>query len=115
MTFTLDASDDICADHVIARLQGLSGNTVVVIDYLQLLDQKRRNPVLGDQIQSLKTFAQATGSIIITLSQIHRSFGDQTGHMPGLSDVRLPNPLDLTLFTKTCFLHVGRIHLDAVA
>lgn len=35
--------------------------------------------------------------------------------LPGLADVRLPNPLDLALFHKACFLHDGEIDFSAIA
>lgn len=113
-SLTLDTSDDICADYVIRKLSAVRGNAVVVIDYLQLLDQRRRNPELADQIRTLKSFAGASGSIIVVISQIDRSFELRAKLVPELSDVRLPNPLDLTLFTKSCFLHEGEIHFQAV-
>jgi hypothetical protein len=34
---------------------------------------------------------------------------------PDASDVRLPDPLDLTLFGRTCFLSQGRMHFAASA
>ena len=114
-SFTLDTSDDICADHVIRRLSEAPGDTVAVIDYLQLLDQRRRNPDIADQIRALKIFASASGSIIVAISQIDCSFDLRAKPLPELSDVRLPNPLDLTLFDKTCFLHEGEVRLSAVA
>jgi replicative DNA helicase len=111
---TLDASDDICADHVIRRLSEAPRRVVAVIDYLQLLDQRRQNPELAEQIRALKVYAGASGSIIVVISQIDRSFELRAKRLPELSDVRLPNPLDLTLFTKSCFLHEGRISVGAV-
>ncbi len=113
-SLTVDTSDDICAAHIIERLGATSGNAVAVIDYLQLLDQRRTAPELADQVRALKTFASETGSVIIAISQIHRSFDLQARRLPKLSDVRLPNPLDLTLFTKTCFLHEGEVQIEAV-
>lgn len=114
-SFTLDTSDEICADHIIGRMSAAPGKSVAVIDYLQLLDQKRRNPELAVQIQALKAFASAADSIVVAISQIDRSFDLQAKRLPELADVRLPNPLDLTLFTKTCFLHEGEVRLEAVA
>ncbi len=114
-SFTLDTSDDICAEHVIAKVREAPGRAIAAIDYLQLLDQKRRNPDLANQIIALKAFARASGSIIIAISQIDRAFDLKAKALPELSDVRLPNPLALTLFTKTCFLHEGEIHLEALA
>lgn len=113
--FTLDTSDDICADHIIAKLSAAPGAAFAVIDYLQLLDQRRQNPPLAEQMRALKSFANAAGSIIVAISQIDRAFDLQARRLPNLTDVRLPNPLDLTLFTKACFLHEGEVQLDAVA
>jgi replicative DNA helicase len=112
-SFTLDTSDDICADHVIARLRQAPSDAIAAIDYLQLLDQRRRNPELADQISALKAFAKASELVIVVISQIDRSFVLRGKPLPELSDVRLPNPLALTLFTKTCFMHEGEIRLEA--
>ncbi|MCH9670078.1 MAG: replicative DNA helicase [Gammaproteobacteria bacterium] len=109
--FYFDASDDIDADYVIARLGVSPPGTIVVIDYLQLLDQKRENPELSEQVKTLKTFAQARGAIIVFISQIDRRFDPAQRPLPDASDIRLPNPLDLTLFDKTCFLHDGQISI----
>lgn len=114
-TFVLDTSDNICAGHIIEKLSGAGRNAVAVIDYLQILDQKRRNPELADQMRALKAFANASGTIIVALSQIDRSFELLKKPLPELSDVHLPNPVDLTLFTKACFLHEGELRLQAVA
>lgn len=113
-SFTLDTSDAICADHIIGRMRAASRKSIAVIDYLQLLDQRRRNPELAVQVRALKAFASAANSIIVVISQIDRSFDLQAKRLPGLENVRLPNPLDLTLFTKTCFLHEGEVRLQAV-
>jgi replicative DNA helicase len=108
-TLTIDTSDAICADYIINRLGAGDGGTVAVIDYLQLLDQKRSHPELAVQLDALRRFARTTGATIIAMSQIDRSF-DRTGKaLPDLSDVRLPNPVDLAIFTKTCFLHDGEL------
>lgn len=113
--FRLDTSDDICAAHILARMADAPEGAIVVIDYLQLLDQKRHHPPLGDQIAALKSFTGEAGAIVVLISQIDRAFERQAGRLPDLSDVRLPNPLDLSLFTRTCFLHEGEVSLDAVA
>jgi replicative DNA helicase len=113
--FILDTSDDICAKHVIAKLSAAPSGAIAVIDYLQLMDQRRRNPELGEQINALRNFARASGAIIVALSQINRAFELRSDPLPELADVRLPNPLDLSLFTKTCFLHEGEVQLEAVA
>ena len=114
-SFRLDASDDICADRIIAKLEAAPRDAIAVLDYLQLLDQKRGNPELAEQIAALRDFAHTSGAIIVAISQIDRSFELRSKPLPELSDIRLPNPLDLTLFTKTCFLHEGEIRLEAVA
>lgn len=105
----IDTSDDISAGHIIKELGSAAPGTVVVVDYLQLLDQKRQNPVLSDQVASLRDFARERGLIVLCLSQIHRSFEEGGKRVPSLADVRLPNPVDLSLFTKACFVHDGRV------
>ena len=111
-TFFIDLDDTICADHVIDRVGLADRGTVVVIDYLQLLDQRRENLSLDRQIQTLSAFAKQRGIIIIVLSQIDRHFEASRRVMPDLADVRMPNSLDLGLFTKTCFLHQGQMRLS---
>ena len=113
--FEFDSTDDIRADYIIDRLASAPRGTVVVIDYLQLLDQKRENPGLAVQVGALKAFADQLGLIIVFLSQIHRSYDASAKRCPDLGDVRLPNPLDLTLFDKTCFLNNGEMRIDAVS
>jgi len=110
-----DTSDDICADYVTYQFATAHQGTVVVIDYLQLLDQKRANSDLEDQVQSLKFFAEDRGLTIIILSQIHRDFETTDRAIPDLSDVRLPNPLDLSLFNKACFVNDGFVHFAATS
>jgi len=112
---TIDASDGICAAHIMARMRTAPHGAVAVIDYLQLLDQRRRNPALSVQMTELKAFAASAGVIFVMISQIDRSFESAAKPLPDLSDVRLPNPLDLALFTKTCFLHDGDIRLEPSA
>jgi replicative DNA helicase len=107
-------SDAISADYIIDRLQGAKRGTIAVIDYLQLLDQDRRKPDLSTQISALKAFAKKAGLVLVFISQIDRSFDPQSKAMPSLADVRLPNPLDLGLFSKTCFLNDGHAQFDAV-
>lgn len=111
---TIDTSDGICAEYIVDRLRESPPGSVAVIDYLQLLDQKRSHPEVSDQVRTLKNFAEASGQIIVMISQIDRSFDPGTTPLPGLADVRLPNPLDLTLFSKNCFLHDGEARLDSL-
>lgn len=113
--FTFDTSNDISADYITEQLRSAPRGTVVVIDYLQLLDQKRKNPELEAQISALKSFAAEAGMIIVLISQIDRSFELSGRPLPDISDVRLPNPLDLTLFTKTCFMNNGEVKFESVS
>jgi len=103
--FTLDCSEAIGDSHIIERLADAPGGTIAVIDYLQLLDQRRDKPDLMQQVRALKAFARERGVTFIFLSQIDRSYDPAAKPCPGIEDVRLPNPLDLALFDKTCFLH----------
>ena len=111
--FEFDNSDKINSDYIMDRLALAPRGTIAIIDYLQLLDQKRENPELSVQIQTLKLFAQEKGVILIFISQIDRSFDLSKNQLPNLEDVRLPNPLDLTLFSKTCFLNNGEVQFRA--
>lgn len=111
--FEFDNSDDISADYITGRLAAAPRGTLVVVDYLQLLDQKRANPPLMDQVRTLQSFARRRGLTFVFISQIDRSYDPSTKPLPGLEDVRLPNPLDLKLFTKTCFLNNGEIQFRA--
>ncbi len=111
--FEFDNSNDISADYVVKRLAGVPRGSLVVIDYLQLLDQKRENPELMDQVRTLQSFARERGLIFVFISQIDRSYDPSAKPYPDLEDVRLPNPLDLRLFTKTCFLNNGEVQFRA--
>lgn len=113
--FACDTSDTISADHIVASLAAAPRGTLVVVDYLQLLDQRRENPALSDQVRALKAFARERGLIIVFISQIDRSYDPARKPCPDLRDVRLPNPLDLKLFDKACFLNDGRIRFQAAA
>ncbi len=110
--FDFDNSDAISADYIIERLASAPRDTLVVVDYLQLLDQKRENPELMVQVRALKSFAREKGLIMVFISQIDRSYDPSKKPCPDLDDVRLPNPLDLTLFSKTCFLNDGVVRFN---
>lgn len=114
-TVVVDTSDDVSAHYVISRLRAEARPALIVIDYLQLLDQKRTNPSLDDQIKSLQQHAHDTGAICVLISQIDRAFDLANRSMPDISDVRLPNPLDLSVFRKRIFLHDGKIQIDQAA
>ena len=111
----VDTSDDICAAYIVDRLSDAPGQSLVVVDYLQLLDQKRSNPPLEEQVKALKKLADERGTIVIFISQIDRAFELSSSKLPTTDDVRLPNPIDLSLFDKRCFLHDGEIQIDQVA
>lgn len=111
--FEFDNSDAISADYIMKKLACAPRGTLVVIDYLQLLDQRRENPALMLQVRELKSFARERGLIIVFISQIDRSYDPLTKPCPDLEDVRLPNPLDLTLFNKACFLNNGEVQFRA--
>jgi hypothetical protein len=107
----IDTSNSICADYILERV-GCRENSLVVIDYLQLLDQKRENAGLSVQVATLAAFARGAPSTVVALSQIDRSFDPGVKPVPDLTDVRLPNPLELGLFTKACFLHDGELRVE---
>lgn len=111
--FAFDTSDAINADHIIAALGSAPSGTLAVIDYLQLLDQKRENPDLMTQVRALRHFAGERGHILVFLSQIDRSYDPTRKPLPDIDDVRLPNPLDLSLFDQTCFLNRGDVRFQA--
>jgi replicative DNA helicase len=107
-------SDDISADSIVRYLSGSPRGTVAVIDYLQILDQQRSKPALSDQMRVLQEFARKTGVVLGFISQIDRSFDPERKLMPGIRDIRLPNPIELGIFSKACFLHDGEIRLQDV-
>jgi len=111
--FAFDCSEAIGDSHIIDRLAGAPRGTVAVIDYLQLLDQRRDTPELMQQVRALKTFARERGITFIFLSQIDRAYNPAAKPCPDIEDVRLPNPLDLALFDKTCFLHGDELRFAA--
>ncbi|MCS3895403.1 replicative DNA helicase [Bradyrhizobium japonicum USDA 38] len=113
--FEIDCSDAISADYVVKQMAAAARGTVVVIDYLQLLDQRRENPDLAVQVRALKSFAREAGLIIVFISQIDRSYDPSMKPCPDLSDVRLPNPLDLKLFDKTCFINNSEVQFRAAS
>lgn len=111
--FEFDSSDAISADYIVEKLTPAPRGTLAVVDYLQLLDQKREKPDVMTQVQALKAFARAKGVIVAFLSQIDRSYDPMLKPVPDLEDVRRPNPLDLTLFDKMFFLNNGLVQFKA--
>ena len=113
--FDLDCSDAISADYVIGALAAAPVGMLAVIDYLQLLDQRRDTPELSRQVRELKRFARERGVIFVLISQIDRAYDPAAKPFPEMTDIRLPNPLDLGLFDKMCFLNGGEVHFQAAA
>ncbi|MDA9451660.1 MULTISPECIES: DNA helicase [Bradyrhizobium] len=113
--FDVDCSDAISADYIVKEMAAAPCGTFVVIDYLQLLDQRRENPDLSVQVRALKSFARDKGLIVAFISQIDRSYDPAVKPCPDLDDVRLPNPLDLKLFDKTCFLNNSEVQFRAAS
>ena len=110
--FAFDCSDAISADYIMATLGAAPPGTLVVIDYLQLLDQRRDSAPLADQVAALKCFARDRGLVMVFISQIDRGYDPAKKPYPDMQDVRLPNPLDLTVFDKTCFLNNGSVRMQ---
>ena len=110
----IDTSDEICAAHIIARVGPDAHGKLIVVDYLQLLDQRRSNPPVDDQMRALRAYARAHGAIVVMISQVDRRFDLGERDMPGLADIRLPNPLDLGLFDWACFLHRGQMQVERI-
>ena len=103
--FVIDCADDICADYIIKITKNEVGEgSFIVIDYMQQLDERRVNEPLQQQIIKLKEFAKQIKCTIILIAQIDRKFEISKGNLPKAKDVRLPNPLDLSLFNKLLFL-----------
>lgn len=109
--FHFDDSDAIDADYVIDRTAQAAPGTVVVIDYLQLLDQRRSSPEVAVQVRRLRDHARARHLIVACIAQIDRRYDAGAGGFPGWDDVRRANPLDLSLFDKACFLNGGQARL----
>ena len=107
----VDTSDEICADHIMRRVPS-GPKALVVVDYMQLLDQRRSTPPLQDQVRTLRDFARETGAIMVMTSQIDRRADLRQEGDIGPRDIRLPNPLDLSLFDKFCFLQGGEMRLQ---
>ncbi|WP_054310974.1 DNA helicase [Mesorhizobium sp. 1M-11] len=112
--FEFDGSDAIDAGYMMTTLEAAPWGTLVVVDYLQLLDQKRESPDLVEQIRKVRSFAREKGLIFVFISQIDRSYDLANKPFPDLDDIRLPNPLDLGLFDKACFLNNGLVQFKTL-
>jgi replicative DNA helicase len=103
--FELDYSNDINADYIVEKTsKSISKNSLIVIDYLQLLDEKKTNPNLQDQVHKLKNFAREKECVIVFISQVRRELENRADKRPLMEDIRLPNPLDLKFFNKIILL-----------
>jgi Mrp family chromosome partitioning ATPase len=109
----LDASGGISTAYLRSQLAHAKRGSVVVVDYLQLLDQDRRQPPLAEQLRELHDFATRTGITFVLLGQIDRRFDAAARDMPCRADLRLPNPADVSLVSRWVFLHEGRLAVDA--
>jgi len=107
-------SSDISADFIVHHMSRSPRGAVAVIDYLQILDQQRSKPPLSEQMRVLKEFAHESGTILGFISQIDRSFDPGRYPLPGIEDIRLPNPISAGVFSKACFLHAGEARLQHV-
>ncbi|MEM7017347.1 MAG: DNA helicase [Pseudomonadota bacterium] len=104
--YSVDCSDDISAEHIIATTKdSVQPGSLIVVDYLQLLDEKRVNPPLQAQVEALQDFAKTTGCILLFICQLDRRITERQDQRPTVNDIRLPNPLDLGLFNKVIFLY----------
>ena len=110
-----DDNDRISADYVTTRLAASPAGTFAVIDYLQLLDQRRENPPLDQQIRVLRAHARRHGHTFVFVAQVDRRFEASNRAFPTLSDLRLPNELDLGLFDKACFINAGAVRYAETA
>jgi len=113
--FRFDNSDLINAAHVGTMLEDARPGTLAVIDYMQLLDQRRDNPPVGEQVQALAALARRRGLVIALLSQVDRRYDSAAKPMPDLGDIRLPNPVDLGVFSVACFLQGGQMRVERVS
>jgi hypothetical protein len=113
--FSFDGSDLIASDYIEATLADAPFGSLAVIDYLQLLDQRRENPALGLQLRSLKVFARSQGIKLVFLSQIDRHYDPATKAFPDRGDLRLPNAIETDLFDKAFFVQGGQVQIPLSA
>ncbi|MEC9433942.1 MAG: DNA helicase [Pseudomonadota bacterium] len=111
----LAASEAIAADWIADRFADAAPGDVAVIDYLQALDQDREKPPLAAQVEVLAGLAARTGATVVCLAQVRAAYDPARAALPGRADLRLPNPADLALFRRACFLHGEAMALDPAA
>lgn len=111
----VDCSDDIHANYIVESAGDAASGDVIVVDYLQILDQRRTHPDLATQVARLHAFSRERGAIVVFISQIDRAYDPQKKLYPDLADVRLPNAIDLALFNKSFFLANGAVRFSKAA
>lgn len=107
-------ANDIDAASIQHHLADALPGTVAVVDYLQVLDQRRETPALGEQLSALRDFAKTRGVALAFISQIDRAYDPATDPLPGMANLRLPNPVPVNLFDTACFAHGGRTRVQAI-
>lgn len=108
------ATDGIDAAAIQRHLAQAPAGTLAVIDYLQVLDQRRDTPPLAQQIAALRDFAREREVTLAFIAQVDRAFDPVSTPLPSLADLRLPNPVPVELFTKACFAHAGATQVQAL-
>ena len=107
--FSVDLSDDISASYIMETTkETISSGSVIVVDYLQLLDQKRSNPEVKVQVETLKAYAKDKKCIIVFISQLDRRYDAEGETLPQVKDVRMPNEFDVDLMNKLLLFHQGK-------
>lgn len=105
-SYLCDYSEMICADYIIEKTDGLVGpGSLIIIDYLQLLDQRRSTPEIKEQLSALKNFAIKSRAIILFISQVDRTLELKQDRRPTTNDIRVVNELDIKVFNKILFLY----------
>ena len=102
----LDDTPSITVPAMKAKLRRLKGVSLVIIDYLQLMQSGKRieNRVqeVSDMTRNLKILAKELNVPVITLSQLSRQSEQRADHRPQLSDLResgsIEQDADIVLF-----------------
>ncbi len=97
--FFLDTSPSIDCERIIDQVATMPAGTLVVVDYLQLLDQQRHKPPLAAQVATLRAFARSHRVILVFLSQIDRSY-DPSSPCPGSAMYACPILLTFRCSTR---------------
>ena len=62
----------------------------------------------------INEYAKQQGIIFVFISQIDRSYDLLDQQLPGIENIRLPNPLNLKLFDKACFISNGEARVTSI-